>query len=91
MPKASQRLLDDSAFDVEAWLAGRIAARSDRSRASLRALSAARLEAAAKGQPLRLSVAQDNPAARRLYARMGFVPVEDLGTHLVMDWRVSSG
>ena len=25
MPKASQRLLDDSAFDVEAWLAGRIA------------------------------------------------------------------
>lgn len=25
MPKVSQRLLDDSAFDVEAWLAGRIA------------------------------------------------------------------
>lgn len=25
MPKASQRLLDDGAFDVEAWLAGRIA------------------------------------------------------------------
>lgn len=25
MPKASQRLLDDSAFDVEGWLAGRIA------------------------------------------------------------------
>ena len=25
MPKASQRLLDDSAFDIEAWLAGRIA------------------------------------------------------------------
>ena len=25
LPKASQRLLDDSAFDVEAWLAGRIA------------------------------------------------------------------
>lgn len=27
MPKASQRLLDDSAFDVEGWLAGRIANR----------------------------------------------------------------
>lgn len=26
-PKASQRLLDDSAFDVEAWLAGRVAER----------------------------------------------------------------
>ncbi|MCB2134782.1 MAG: phage major capsid protein [Rhodobacteraceae bacterium] len=25
MPKASQRLLDDSAFDIEGWLAGRIA------------------------------------------------------------------
>ncbi len=25
MPKASQRLLDDSAFDIETWLAGRIA------------------------------------------------------------------
>ena len=27
MPKASQRLLDDSAFDVEAWIAGKIATR----------------------------------------------------------------
>ncbi|PZX57163.1 HK97 family phage major capsid protein [Cereibacter changlensis] len=27
MPKASQRLLDDSVFDVEGWLAGKIAAR----------------------------------------------------------------
>ena len=25
LPKASQRLLDDSAFDIEGWLAGRIA------------------------------------------------------------------
>lgn len=48
-------------------------------------------EARARGVPLRLSVAQGNPAARRLYLRMGFVPVEDLGTHLAMDWRVSSG
>ena len=27
LPKASQRLLDDAAFDIEAWLAGRIAER----------------------------------------------------------------
>ncbi|WP_138465165.1 phage major capsid protein [Poseidonocella sp. HB161398] len=27
LPKASQRLLDDSAFDIEGWLAGRIAAK----------------------------------------------------------------
>ncbi|MEY3309774.1 MAG: hypothetical protein RLZZ413_3812 [Pseudomonadota bacterium] len=31
MPKASQRLLDDSAFDVEGWLAGKIASRFIRS------------------------------------------------------------
>lgn len=30
MPKASQRLLDDSAFDIEGWLAGRIADRFSR-------------------------------------------------------------
>ena len=31
MPKASQRLLDDSAFDIESWLAGRIAEKFTRS------------------------------------------------------------
>ncbi len=34
MPKASQRLLDDAAFDVEAWLAGKIATRFIRAEAS---------------------------------------------------------
>lgn len=34
MPKASQRLLDDSAFDVENWLAGKIATRFIRAEAS---------------------------------------------------------
>ncbi|MDP4031637.1 MAG: phage major capsid protein [Pseudorhodobacter sp.] len=34
MPKASQRLLDDSAFDVEGWLAGRIADKFVRSEAA---------------------------------------------------------
>uniref|UniRef100_UPI0035649292 phage major capsid protein n=1 Tax=Actibacterium sp. TaxID=1872125 RepID=UPI0035649292 len=33
MPKASQRLLDDSAFDIEGWLAGRIADRFSRAEA----------------------------------------------------------
>lgn len=34
LPKASQRLLDDSAFDIEAWLAERIADKFARSEAS---------------------------------------------------------
>lgn len=34
MPKASQRLLDDSAFDVESWLAGRIADKFSRAEAA---------------------------------------------------------
>lgn len=34
MPKASQRLLDDSAFDVEGWLAGKIAERFQRAEAA---------------------------------------------------------
>ena len=33
LPKASQRLLDDSAFDIEGWLAGRIADRFSRAEA----------------------------------------------------------
>ncbi len=34
LPKASQRLLDDSAFDIESWLAGRIAEKFSRSEAA---------------------------------------------------------
>lgn len=34
LPKASQRLLDDSAFDVEGWLAGRIADKFSRAEAA---------------------------------------------------------
>lgn len=34
LPKASQRLLDDSAFDIEGWLAGRIADNFSRAEAS---------------------------------------------------------
>lgn len=34
LPKASQRLLDDAAFDIEGWLAGRIADKFSRAEAS---------------------------------------------------------
>jgi len=34
MPKASQRLLDDSAFDIDSWLAGRIAEKFARAEAA---------------------------------------------------------
>ncbi|MCX7299288.1 MAG: phage major capsid protein [Rhodobacterales bacterium] len=34
LPKASQRLLDDSAFDIETWLAGRIAEKFTRAEAA---------------------------------------------------------
>jgi HK97 family phage major capsid protein len=34
LPKASQRLLDDSAFDIDAWLAGRIAEKFARAEAA---------------------------------------------------------
>lgn len=34
LPKASQRLLDDSAFDIEGWLAGRIASKFARAEAA---------------------------------------------------------
>ncbi|WP_417723668.1 phage major capsid protein [Salipiger sp.] len=34
MPKASQRLLDDSAFDIETWLAGRVADKFSRAEAA---------------------------------------------------------
>lgn len=34
LPKASQRLLDDAAFDIESWLAGRIADRFSRAEAA---------------------------------------------------------
>lgn len=34
LPKASQRLLDDSAFDIEGWLAGRVADKFARSEAA---------------------------------------------------------
>lgn len=48
----------------------------------LRRLSA---EAAASSRKLSIHVEVFNPA-RRLYARLGFVPVVDRGVHLLMEW-----
>lgn len=42
-------------------------------------------ESAAAGLPLRLHVVRDNRAAR-LYQRLGFVLIEDTGSHLKMEW-----
>jgi ribosomal protein S18 acetylase RimI-like enzyme len=53
-------------------------------------LRALQQEATAAGMPLRLSVARDNPA-RRLYARLGFTPVEAMeagaAPYLALEWR----
>lgn len=53
-------------------------------------LRALQQEATAADKPLRLSVAWDNPA-RRLYARLGFMPVAGTETsadpYLALEWR----
>jgi GNAT superfamily N-acetyltransferase len=43
-------------------------------------------EAAAAGKPVRIHVERLNPA-RRLYERLGFLPVEDKGVYYLMEWR----
>jgi ribosomal protein S18 acetylase RimI-like enzyme len=37
--------------------------------------------------PLRLHVASNNDAAMRLYARLGFVPVETSAAYIELEWR----
>jgi GNAT superfamily N-acetyltransferase len=43
-------------------------------------------EAAAAGKPVRIHVERLNPA-RRLYERLGFVPIEDKGVYYLMEWQ----
>jgi ribosomal protein S18 acetylase RimI-like enzyme len=43
-------------------------------------------EAAERGLPVRIHVERGNPA-RRLYARLGFVPVAERGVYLQLEWR----
>lgn len=43
-------------------------------------------EAAGRGQPVELQVLRANPAARRLYERLGFVLTSESETHYRMRW-----
>lgn len=52
-------------------------------------LEAAQAEAAALGRGVALSVAHANPAARRLYLRLGFEPVGRNDSHERLAWRPS--
>ena len=48
------------------------------------------VEARASTLPLRHSVEIDNPRARQLYERLGFVPIQTRGIHTLMEWRSSA-
>ena len=50
-------------------------------------IEASQREAQALGCGMRLHVQQTNPAARRLYERLGFISESNLGTHRLMYWR----
>ena len=43
-------------------------------------------EASKAGKPVRIYVESFNPSLR-LFERLGFSPVQDIGTHLLMEWR----
>mgnify|MGYP006172939713 CR=1 FL=1 len=68
MPKASQRLLDDSAFDVESWLAGRIATRF------IRAESAAFINGDGVDKPKGILLPAKVANASWTWGSLGYVP-----------------
>lgn len=68
MPKASQRLLDDSAFDVEGWLAAKIATRF------LRAESAAFVSGDGVDKPKGFLTAPKVANASWAWGSLGYVP-----------------
>ena len=68
MPKASQRLLDDSAFDVEGWLAGKIATRF------LRAESAAFVSGDGVDKPKGFLTPPKVANASWAWGSLGYVP-----------------
>lgn len=53
--------------------------------AGTRVLEHVQSEAQRAGRPVRLSVQHVNPA-RRLYERMGFVPLSETDLHCLMEW-----
>ena len=68
MPKASQRLLDDSAFDVEGWLAGKIANRF------IRAESAAFINGDGVDKPKGILLPAKVANASWTWGSLGYVP-----------------
>jgi len=52
--------------------------------AIMRALMA---EAQSAGLPVRLTVTSDRDASRRLYLKLGFVPIESVPAHMHLEWR----
>ena len=68
MPKASQRLLDDSAFDIEGWLAGRIADKFARAEAQ------AFISGTGVDQPRGLLTQTITPNASAAWGELGYVP-----------------
>jgi HK97 family phage major capsid protein len=68
MPKASQRLLDDSAFDVEGWLAGKIATRF------IRAESAAFINGDGIDKPKGILLPPKVANATWTWGNIGYVP-----------------
>lgn len=68
MPKASQRLLDDSAFDVEGWLAGKIATRF------IRAEAAAFVNGDGVDKPRGILLPAKVPNASWTWGSLGYVP-----------------
>jgi ribosomal protein S18 acetylase RimI-like enzyme len=43
-------------------------------------------EAAATKRPLRIHVERNNPGAMRLYERLGFRAIKEVGIHFLMEW-----
>ena len=68
MPKASQRLLDDSAFDVEGWLAEKIATRF------IRAEAAAFINGDGVDKPKGILLPTKVPDATWTWGNIGYVP-----------------
>ena len=68
MPKSSQRLLDDSAFDVEGWLAGKIATRF------IRAEAAAFISGTGIDQPKGILLPPQVANASWTWGNIGYVP-----------------
>lgn len=86
MPKASQRLLDDSAFDVEGWLAGKIATRF------IRAESAAFINGDGVDKPKGILLPPKVADASWAWGSLGYVPsgaVADFPTTNACDTIVS--